>query len=109
LRVPFPARQAGRGNVMRLLIAVLSFAALALSTGAEAYLVCSNPAGDNVTWYVGQPTPSLNVADGVSCAANGAELQYVRDKFTGIPMRAGTLGRTVIWRGEAAVFILDNL
>jgi len=45
----------------------------------------------------------------VSCAANGAELTYITTKFTGLPMRGNGIGRTILWRGESASFILDNL
>ena len=63
------------------------------------------------TWYVGQPLPSLDVGSEqfVSCAANGAELTYITTKFTGLPMRGNGIGRTILWRGESASFILDNL
>lgn len=94
---------------MRYAIAV-ALAALFVSVNANAFLYCQNQTtGDSVSWYVSQPVPSLNIAGDVVCAANGAELDYIRSKFAGINMRNGNAGRTVIWRGETAVFILDNL
>lgn len=88
---------------------LLALALLVSANAANAFLVCNNgDTGEQVTWFVGQPVPSLNIDGPVTCAANGAELQYIRDKFTGIPMRGG-LNRTVLFRGESAVFILDNL
>lgn len=88
-----------------LLIAAL----LLVSANAGAALVCVNgDSGEQVQWTVGTPVPSINLDGPITCAANGAELQYIRDKFTGIPMRSG-LGRTVLFRGDAAVFIIDNL
>ena len=43
----------------------------------------------------------------VVCAATGAELAYILLRFPGIPQRKNS-GMT-IWRGDSAVFILDNL
>lgn len=91
----------------RTLLAVAAL--LLVSANAEAVLVCANgDTGEQVTWYVGQPVPSINVDGPITCGVNGAELDAIRQKFTGIPMRNG-MGRTVIFRGESAVFILDNL
>jgi hypothetical protein len=104
--------------------ALAALALLLFASHASAVLVCTS-ADDNyddadggapgtiqyATWYVGQPTPSLDVGaeQFVSCAANGAELTYITTKFTGLPMRGSGTGRTVLWRGESATFILDNL
>lgn len=93
---------------MKRSIYVVAVAALLLSANADAALLCQNPAGDSITWTVGQPVPSINVSEGVTCAANGAELDAIRTKFSGIPMRNGT-GRVVLFRGDVAVFIVDNL
>jgi hypothetical protein len=102
-------------------------AALALyAAQAGAVLVCTSADphyddGDDgaftdvvimyASWKVGSPAPSLDVGAEqiVTCAANGAELAYIAAHFSGLPMRSNAAGRTVVWRGDAAVFILDNL
>ena len=102
----------------------LAIALAALSFNAHAILACSSADAnfddpdatgpgtvETVTWYVGQPAPDLNVGaeQFVSCAANGAELTYITQRFSGLPMRGNGTRRTILWRGDAAVFILDNL
>lgn len=42
----------------------------------------------------------------VCVQADGDELEYIRNKFTNIPM---TNGRVVRWHGEMARFILSNI
>ena len=89
----------------RTLLAV----ALLVSANANAFLICNNnTTGQSVQWFVGQPVPSLDTTGDVVCAAQGAELQYIRANFNSIPMRTGST-RTVLFRGDTAVFILDNL
>ena len=73
---------------------------------------------DQVSWTVGggnlpqaMPGPVIDSwTVEFACAANGAELDYIRSKFSGIPMR-GNAGssRTIVWEGDIARFILDNL
>jgi hypothetical protein len=103
---------------------IAALALLLFASQASAVLVCTS-ADDNYDdpdggapgtinyayWYVGQPGPDLNVGPEqfVTCAANGAELDAIKARFVGLPMRGNTTGRTIIWRGDAAVFILDNL
>jgi hypothetical protein len=104
---------------MKTTNALAALALLLFASQASAVLVCtSEDDGGGVsgaiqyaTWYVGQPLPSLDVGPGqfLSCAANGAELTYITTKFSGVPMRGNGTGRTILWRGELAGFILDNL
>ena len=48
-----------------------------------------------------------NNVDCVDCVqADGDELEYIRKKFTNIPM---TSDRVVRWHGEMALFILSNI
>ena len=71
---------------------------------------------DQVSWTVASANPPQAMPGPVmdswtvefACAANGPELDYIRSKFSGIPMR-GTGGRTIVWEGDFARFILDNL
>jgi hypothetical protein len=77
---------------------------------ASAAFMCYNSNGDSVTWTVGQPKPSIDLADisQFRCAANFDELSYLRDRFDGLPMKVKG-GNVVIWRGYDAAFIIDNL
>lgn len=79
-----------------------------LSTPAHAIMACAS-GDEGIQWYVGQPLPALAVTDlnTVSCYADGAELAYVAAAFPGLPTRTGA--QSLIWRGAAAAFILDNL
>ncbi len=92
-----------------------------MSEPANAIMVCTSsddgnddvgvpPTETSVTWYVGQEVPSLNTGpeQDVACAANGLERLAIQSKFTGLPMVTKGSG-TVIWRGDNARFILDNL
>jgi hypothetical protein len=104
---------------MKTTNALAALALLLFASHASAVLVCTSEDVDGgvsgaiqyATWYVGQPLPSLDVGSEqfVSCAANGAELTYITTKFTGLPMRGNGTGRTILWRGDPASFILDNL
>lgn len=72
---------------------------------------------DSVSWRanVGDAPPQMPdpPLDGwtvdFACAANGAELEYIYLKFTNIPMRGKGSSRTIVWSGDDARFILDNL
>ena len=59
-------------------------------------------------WHVGESHPFI--VDGsttcVELQADGDELDLIRSKFSGIPMYAG---KVVVWKGETARFIIDNL
>ena len=98
---------------------------LTMISSAQAVLLCESTDSGNddvgvpstttsIPWYVGQPAPSLNVGpeQSVVCAANGAELAYIYGNFSNIPetrLTRGNYSKFVIWRGDAAVFIIDNL
>lgn len=94
---------------------LLAIALLAASASARAVLICTSAndydPDETVTWYIGQPAPSINVGaeQFVSCAATGNELAYVRASFAGIPMRGTGNSRTMIWRGDMAKFVIENL
>jgi hypothetical protein len=104
---------------MKTTNALVALTLLLFASRASAVLICTSEDDDGgvsgaiqyATWYVGQALPSLDVGPQqfVSCAANGAELTYITTKFTGLPMRGNGVGRTILWRGEQASFILDNL
>lgn len=97
------------------------FIAVALSvvaTQSNAALSCvavdydeatGTQTSETVTWFVGQPVPSINEAYDFACAANGNELDYVKSKFSGLPLRVTNQARTMIWHGDDARFIIDNL
>ena len=90
---------------MSKLLAVLL---LSVSLPAHAILACVNgQIGFN--WNVGQPLPALDVADitALSCYANGEEYEYIYSRFENVPH---VIRQTqVLWRGENARFVLDNL
>lgn len=104
---------------------VLALILAALAANANAVLVCTSTddhfddadAGQfdqivlTATWYVGHPTPSLDIGaeQYLTCAATGNELAYIRANFAGLPMRGNSNSRVVIWHGDNARFILDNL
>jgi hypothetical protein len=68
----------------------------------------NNDSGQTVSWSVGQPRPSINTAGNFSCAADSAERKFIKDNFTGLPFRLNSAG-AIIWRGDCARFIADNL
>ena len=68
----------------------------------------NNDTGQTVSWTVGQPRPSINSAGNFSCAADGAERKFVKDNFPGLPFRLNS-STGIIWRGDSARFIADNL
>lgn len=89
------------------------FVALALvSANANAMLVCTSSNDydpeQSVAWTVGTPFAGLNVGPEqfVSCAASGPELAYLKKAMPDLPM---TTGKIVLWRGDNARFIADNL
>ena len=96
---------------MKMMLMLLLLA----SANAGAALVCSNVAYGGYltevqTWSVGQsqkPTFATDI-DVLACAADGAELDFIRAKFIGIPNTVRGKG-AVIWRGRDAQFIVDNL
>ncbi len=89
----------------------ISVLALTMNSSAHAVMLCTNEYNDQVQWYVGQPVPSINI-EGLACAANNAELNYIYEHFNNIPQEViarRNYSAFVIWRGDAAVFIVDNL
>lgn len=105
---------------------VLALLFLAWSLNADAAFNCQQvtyaPSEqtvrfDSVSWRANvgdappvMPDPPLDgwTVD-FACAANGAELEYIYQKFSGIPMRGKGSSRTIVWSGDDAHFILDNL
>jgi hypothetical protein len=68
----------------------------------------NNDTGQSVSWSAGQPRPSINTAGNFSCAADGTERKFIKDNFTGAPFRLNST-TAMIWRGDWARFIADNL
>lgn len=62
-------------------------------------------------WHVGETAPKDVIDDEsvqvLDIYADGEELEYIRDYFVGIPMKRRAHG--VLWRGEFARFIFDNM
>jgi hypothetical protein len=81
---------------------------LAFNGNANAVLDCYNDQGQDVTWTVGASVPNFNTEPGVyvDCAANGNELLFIQENFTGIRYTRFSL---VEWTGEDATFIYQNL
>jgi hypothetical protein len=81
---------------------------LALNGSANAALDCFNDQGQDVTWTVGAIVPNFNTEPGVyvDCAANGNELLFIQENFTGIRYTKFGL---VEWTGDDATFIYQNL
>jgi hypothetical protein len=100
-------------NAMRTLLALALSSVCLYAAESQAMIVLSNGQME-VVWNVGDPEPSIdeNVAL-FSAAVCGAELTWVSQRFPGLPMR--TLTRApgvydcVIYRGDDARFIVDNL
>jgi len=91
----------------------LALALLALSFPANAALICYiDSLGTNITWTVGNKfygawtTPTY-------CYANGPELAYIQQHFSGLRMRTGlTIDGAqplVAWFDDDADFIVNNL
>ena len=101
---------------MKTLAAVI---ASLLISPASANLFCATvPEGGPLmtfAWVIGQPAPRFVDSGGVVwapdplatvCSATDNELAYVRSRFSSIPM---TNARYVVWEGEAAVFVANNV
>ncbi len=86
------------------------------------YISTSRP--HETTWKLKEPKPTYNrgsisgyeFPDVRSLAADGDELSYIRFRFSSIPISNPTIyegswfdSKLVIWRGEMAQFIYDNL
>jgi hypothetical protein len=100
-------------NAIRTLLVLALSSVCLYAAESQAMIVLSNGQTE-VVWNVGDPEPSIdeNVAL-FSAAVCGAELTWVSQRFPGLPMR--TLTRApdvydcVIYRGDDARFIADNL
>jgi hypothetical protein len=100
-------------NAIRTLLVLALSSVCLYAAESQAMIVLSNGQTE-VVWNVGDPEPSIdeNVAL-FSAAVCGAELTWVSQRFPGLPMR--TLTRApgvydcVIYRGDDARFIVDNL
>jgi hypothetical protein len=90
----------------------LALALFALSLPAHAILACYiESLGTNIEWIVGN---KFNGAwsSPLYCYANGAELTYIQQHFTGLRMHVGpNVGgqQIVAWMGDDADFIVNNL
>jgi hypothetical protein len=118
----FP-RNAGIG-ALRSAFAVLAVAGTLYAHDSNAVLVMANGTYQ-AEWYIGEAVPSIDVyTDFYVVEACGAELAWVYTNFPTISNRtlgASTLQRRtavaappaenvcVIWRGDEARFIADNL
>ncbi len=103
-----PDPNAKRFHMTRLLATILL---AALSSPASAYLECQNQqTNDSVVWYQGQQftgLPNYQIGSGyATCWAEGTELSYLKQDFPGLRWAPG---RTVLWTGDDADFILANL
>jgi len=58
------------------------------------------------TWHIGEPKPILLYRNVLEVRAGGDELSYIEDRFTNLVTSAS---KVVLWRGEFARFIADNL
>ena len=100
-------------NALRSIVAVTALGLSFYAHESEAVLTLSNGT-EETTWFVGQPAPSINLApDTFVVVACGAELTWVYANFPTIPMRSvhhtATDNDCVIWRGDNARFIADNI
>ena len=116
-------RNAGIG-ALRSAVAVLAVAGTLYAHDSNAVLVMANGTYQ-AEWYIGQAVPSIDVyTDFYVVEACGAELAWVYTNFPTISSRtfgASALQRRaavaappaeevcVIWRGDEARFIADNL
>ena len=94
----------------RRLLAVLALVA----TQAQAGVLCdvftdTDDPGFTIKWSIGKPSPGYAVDSNVfvECFINGAELQYVQNKFSNIVVRENA--GNVFYTGDMARFILNNL
>ena len=111
-------------KTLRFALAILVVAIAIHPHDSKAVLLLTNGAVE-IEWYVGQPVPGIDPALAqFTVAACGAELTWVYENFPAIPtrtiggstLRARTAIATppaenecVIWRGDNARFIADNL
>jgi hypothetical protein len=94
---------------------ILLFLLIAVSTQANAVLVCGNDTyAEHAQWYVGQSADAtlaqIDTFGDVWCYATADELNYIKNNFSGLRMRNGRANPTLEWwQGEDAAFILNNL
>ncbi len=91
----------------------LALALLALSFPAHAVLTCYVESLDtNINWTVGNKFYGAWTSP-MYCYANGAELTYIEQHFTGLRGRTGTnvdgAQPLVTWFDNDADFIVNNL
>jgi hypothetical protein len=67
----------------------------------------NNDTGQTLNWVIGQAAPSINLAGNFTAVADGAEKTLIKNKFPGLPFHTGA--GSVIWRGDNARFIADNV
>jgi hypothetical protein len=98
---------------MRILLALALSSGCLYAAQSQAVIVLSNGEAQ-VVWRVGDPDPSID--EGVewfSAAVCGPELTWISQRFPGLPMRtlvrAPAASDCVIYRGDDARFIADNL
>ena len=118
-------RKQGTMNALRSALAVLVVGSALYAHDSNAVLLLANDT-DDVEWYIGQPAPSVNMAsEGFVVVGCGAELGWIYDHFPTIATRTITVpaaqkrvlavvaapayNECVIWRGDNALFIADNL
>jgi hypothetical protein len=100
----------------KLVVALVLTAAAFMSCffgKAHAALLCINFTEHvSISWSVGQPTAAfdrflIQAGDDLECQADGDELAYVLHTFTGIH---GVRNQAVvIWSGDDAFFIVENI
>jgi hypothetical protein len=112
-------------NVLRSAFAILALGSTLYAHDSDAVLVLANGETE-LEWYVGQQVPSIDLSpDEFVVLACGAELAWVYDNFptiatrklpgTTTTRRAATVAAMpaenvcVLWRGDNARFIADNL
>ena len=58
-------------------------------------------------WHVGEAMPPMGPMGQIdSVAADGHELEFIRQHFSNIPM---TDSRIIVWYGDVAMFIANNI
>jgi hypothetical protein len=100
-------------NAMRMLLPVAFSSCCLFAAQSQAIVVLSN-GQTQVVWHIGDPEPSIDEnVPWFSAAVCGAELTWVTQRFPGLPTRtlarAPTTYDCVIYRGDNARFIADNL
>lgn len=64
----------------------------------------------NETWHVGESKTVFirfkASSEPLTISADGDELEYILSQFSNIPVSKNPV---IVWRGEVARFILDNL